>query len=74
MEVVQKTLNYIGEALANGHKVELRNFGVFEVKVRLPAHRAQSSRADGHCRHPDAVGRQLQAGQRDAGGGPEAPP
>jgi len=36
MEVVQKTLNYIGEALANGHKVELRNFGVFEVKVRRP--------------------------------------
>ena len=34
MEVVQKTLNYIAEALANGDKVELRNFGVFEVKVR----------------------------------------
>jgi nucleoid DNA-binding protein len=34
MEVVQKTLNYIGEALAKGDKVELRNFGVFEVKVR----------------------------------------
>jgi len=34
MEVVQKTLNYIGEALARGDKVELRNFGVFEVKVR----------------------------------------
>ena len=34
MEVIQKTLNYIGEALARGDKVELRNFGVFEVKVR----------------------------------------
>jgi nucleoid DNA-binding protein len=34
MEVVQKMLNYIGEALARGDKVELRNFGVFEVKVR----------------------------------------
>jgi len=33
-EVVQKTLNYIAEALAKGDKVELRNFGVFEVKIR----------------------------------------
>ena len=32
--VVQKTLDYISEALAKGDKVELRNFGVFEVKVR----------------------------------------
>jgi nucleoid DNA-binding protein len=34
LEVVQKTLDYISEALAKGDKVELRNFGVFEVKVR----------------------------------------
>jgi nucleoid DNA-binding protein len=34
LEVIQKTLDYISEALAQGHKVELRNFGVFEVKVR----------------------------------------
>src|SRR6266702_1784707 len=33
-DVVQKTLNYITESLAKGDKVELRNFGVFEVKVR----------------------------------------
>jgi len=33
-DVIQKTLDYISEALANGDKVELRNFGVFEVKVR----------------------------------------
>jgi nucleoid DNA-binding protein len=33
-EVVQKTLNYITESLAKGDKVELRKFGVFEVKVR----------------------------------------
>jgi nucleoid DNA-binding protein len=32
--VVQKTLDYIAEALAKGDKVELRNFGVFEVKIR----------------------------------------
>ena len=34
LDVVQKTLDYISEALAKGDKVELRNFGVFEVKVR----------------------------------------
>jgi nucleoid DNA-binding protein len=34
-DVVQKTLDYIAEALAKeGGKVELRNFGVFEVKIR----------------------------------------
>jgi len=32
--VVQKTLDYVAEALAKGDKVELRNFGVFEVKLR----------------------------------------
>jgi nucleoid DNA-binding protein len=34
LDVVQKTLDYIAEALSQGRKVELRNFGVFEVKVR----------------------------------------
>ncbi len=34
LNVVQKTLDYIAEAVAKGEKVELRNFGVFEVKVR----------------------------------------
>jgi nucleoid DNA-binding protein len=33
-DVVQRTLNYITEALAKGDKVELRNFGVFDVKIR----------------------------------------
>jgi nucleoid DNA-binding protein len=34
LEVVQKTLDYIAQAVAEGKTVELRNFGVFEVKVR----------------------------------------
>jgi nucleoid DNA-binding protein len=33
-DVVQKTLDYITESLAKGGKVELRNFGVFDVKIR----------------------------------------
>lgn len=34
MNVVQKTLDYITNELAAGRNVELRNFGVFELKVR----------------------------------------
>ena len=33
-DVVQKTLDYITEALAKGDKVEFREFGVFEVMNR----------------------------------------
>ena len=34
LDIVQKILDYVAEAVAKGDKVELRNFGVFEVKVR----------------------------------------
>ena len=34
MRVAQRTLDIIADSLAKGDKVELRNFGVFEVKVR----------------------------------------
>jgi nucleoid DNA-binding protein len=34
LDVVQRTLDHIAATLAKGEKVELRNFGVFEVKVR----------------------------------------
>lgn len=34
LDIVQKTFDHISEALASGNKVELRKFGVFEVKVR----------------------------------------
>lgn len=34
MNVVQKTLDYISAELAAGRNVELRNFGVFELKIR----------------------------------------
>jgi nucleoid DNA-binding protein len=33
-DVVHKTLDYITASLAKGDKVELRNFGVFDVKIR----------------------------------------
>ena len=34
LDVVQRTLDHIAAAVAEGKTVELRNFGVFEVKVR----------------------------------------
>lgn len=34
--VIQKTLDHITEALAQGQNVELRNFGVFEVRLTRP--------------------------------------
>ena len=34
LNVIQKSLDYIVEALAEGRNVELRNFGVFEVVIR----------------------------------------
>ena len=34
LDVVQRTLDYISAAVSRGETVELRNFGVFEVKIR----------------------------------------
>ena len=33
-EIVQKTLDSIAEDLIAGNTIELRNFGVFEIKIR----------------------------------------
>lgn len=33
-EIVQQTLDTIGEAICEGRNVELRNFGVFQIQVR----------------------------------------
>ena len=35
-DVIQKTMDYIVEALAEGNDVELRNFGVFQVRLSSP--------------------------------------
>ena len=34
LTLIQKTLDHMAGALANGERVDLRNFGIFEVKVR----------------------------------------
>jgi nucleoid DNA-binding protein len=33
-KIVQKTFDYMVEALVRGEKIELRNFGVFKIKER----------------------------------------
>lgn len=35
-EVIQKTLDCITESLAQGQDVELRNFGIFELRLTKP--------------------------------------
>ena len=52
LEIVQKTLDYIAEALARGKKVELRNFGVFEVKKRA-ARRARNPKTGDKVQVPE---------------------
>jgi nucleoid DNA-binding protein len=42
-EIVQKTFNAIVETLVEDHRIELRNFGVFEVKRRA-ARKARNPR------------------------------
>ena len=34
LDVIQRTLDLISQAVSRGETVELRNFGVFEVKIR----------------------------------------
>lgn len=46
LQIVQRTLDLITESLAAGKTVELRNFGVFEVKVR-------KARIGRNPNHPD---------------------
>ena len=43
LKIVQKTFDHIIMALAKGEKVELRNFGIFEVRV----HKARIGRNPG---------------------------
>src|SRR3954463_10089945 len=33
-DILQKTLDVVSNTLAKGEKVELRNFGIFEIRVR----------------------------------------
>lgn len=34
LDILQKTLDAMSDTLAKGEKVELRNFGIFEIRIR----------------------------------------
>ena len=65
LTVVQKTLDYITEALIKGETVELRNFGVFEVKLRKPRVGRNPNDPGKDVQIP-ARGREVQARQGNA--------
>ena len=50
LNVVQKTLDYISDAVTKGQKVELRNFGVFEVRCARRAWAGTQMRQKQMCR------------------------
>ena len=69
-EIVQQTFDAIVETLLEDGRIELRNFGVFEVKRRKARkartrHRGQGGRAAEERRH-------VQARQGDGGARPQA--
>ena len=65
-DVVQKTLDYISEALAKNNKVELRNFGVFEVKIRKPRVGRNPNQPKDNVPIPARGDGQISGGQRNA--------
>ena len=50
-QIVQKTFDAIVETLVTDHRIELRNFGVFEVKKRA-ARKARNARTGGAVEVP----------------------
>ena len=53
--VLQKSLDYIVEALQQGKTVEFRNFGVFELKIRKPRVGRNPTKPKNEVRIPERV-------------------
>ena len=67
-EIVQKTFDAIVETLLEEGRIELRNFGVFEVKRRRrERHAIRARETVSMCRQ---IGGHVQAGQGDGGENP----
>lgn len=62
-DVVQKTLDYIVDELAAGSTIELRNFGVFEVKVRKSRKGRNPNRPKKEVIIPERVVAKFRAGK-----------
>ena len=63
MAVVQKTLDYINSELSAGRNVELRNFGVFELKVRRPRVGRNPNKPENEVTIPERVVVKFKAGK-----------
>ena len=63
MTVVQKTLDYITGELSAGRNVELRNFGVFELKVRRPRVGRNPNKPEDEVTIPERVVVKFKAGK-----------
>ncbi len=66
LDIVQRTFDHITKALAQGEKVELRNFGIFEVRVRKARIGPQSECAGNAGADSGAFRGQIQGRPRDA--------
>ena len=61
--IVQKTLDYITEELVAGRNIELRNFGVFEIKVRKERKGRNPNKPQDVVRIPERVVVKFRAGK-----------
>lgn len=62
-EAVQKILDYISDELAAGRTVELRNFGIFEVKVRKSRKGRNPNKPENEVMIPERVVVKFRAGK-----------
>lgn len=61
--VVQMTLDHIADELAQGNNIELRNFGVFEVKVRKSRKGRNPNKPENEVVIPERVVVKFRAGK-----------
>jgi len=61
--VVQMTLDYMADELSAGNNIELRNFGVFEVKVRKSRKGRNPNKPENEVVIPERVVVKFRAGK-----------
>jgi len=61
--VVQKTLDYMADELAAGRNIELRNFGVFEIKIRKSRKGRNPNKPENEVIIPERVVVKFRAGK-----------
>ncbi|MBN2583466.1 MAG: integration host factor subunit beta [Planctomycetes bacterium] len=64
-EIVQRTFDGITDTLVNERRIELRNFGVFEIRLRAPR-KARNPRTNERVDVPERVAVSFKAGKEMA--------